>query len=368
VAFTELEIWNLALTRIGQDDIRERDDKGKGARLCRQHYQPVRDALLRRHAWNFATARLKLGLVRNENGEKRNKGFKLPADCIRVVRGFDPVTGLDVDFRVEGREVKTAADTIKIEYIAKVSKEGLFDPLFVEALAWSLASALAMAFAADPKIVEATRNAAQQATLDAIWADLGEGVPRWLADAQDRLVEKALIKIGADKLETIEEGWRAVSLANRALSGVIKLVLRQHSWNFRTLRTKLTSTADKFGGADDWTMQVAAPGGLVRLVEVRDEAGCTIPYVFANGVIRSNHAKVVVEYIGADNDTREPLFDDAVTWKLAADMISFGDGRLRAADCLIAYERALSEARLADAQENPATQHSGPSSWELARL
>lgn len=366
MAFTELDIWNLALTRVGQDTLSDRKEKGKEGDLCRLHYGPVRDALLRRHAWNFATERRSLGLVRTTPGETRNKGFKVPADCLKVVRAFD-TNGLDVDFRLEGREIKTAASTVKIEYIAAVQKEGLFDPLFTEALAWHLAAALAMGLARDPKIVEACAAQAQRSTVEAIRADIGEGQPRWLADAANELVVKALTRIGVDKTDDIFEGWRAVSLANRALAKTIALVMRQHSWNFRTIRAALTVTAAEAAWEDDWPYKATAPSGIVRLVEVRSARGDLLPYVYAAGVIRLREDGGVVEYVGTDNDTREELFDDAVAWKIAADLVSFGDGRLRASDCLVAYERALSEARLADAQEQPV---GDPplSSWMRARL
>lgn len=367
MAFTELDIWNLALTRIGEDALEDRKARSKAGDLCRLQYGPTRDSLLRKHAWNFATERKKLGLVKMETGEKRDRGFKLPAECLRVVRAFNPSTGAEIDFRLEGREVKTDATTIKIEYIAKVSKEGLFDDAFVEALAWTLAANLAMGLSRDPKIAEMCAAQAQRATVEAIRVDLGEGTPRWLADADSPLVERALLKIGVDRLETMEEGWRAVSIANRALPGVIGLVMRQHSWNFRTLRSVLTTTAAEAAWEDDWPYKATAPTGIVRLVEVRNAYGEVLPYVYAAGVIRTRETSPVAEYIGTDNDTREALFDDAVTWKLASEIASMGDGRIRASDCLIAYERALSEARLADAQEQP-MRPVPLSSWEIARL
>jgi hypothetical protein len=536
-AFTELDIWNLALTRIGADAIEDRKEKGKAADLCRLHYAPTRDALLRKHAWNFATERKKLGLVRTASGEKRSKGFKLPADCLKVVRGFDGATDAEIDFRVEGREVKTDAATIKIEYIAKVQKEGLFDDAFVEALAWSLAATLAMGLSRDPKIAELCAAKAQQATAEAIAVDLAEGTPRWLADAKNEVVLQAITRMGRERVQSLEEGWRCVSLANRlydraldavlrahpwnfatkrvslsspytlpadfvmavaAFSGtaevtfrvtrttienpsastftleyvandtgsgdalfrdavvwklcselatmfsdgkptagdclaayasvlaqavqsdllegsprwlshaaspvviaalqkvgrdkitsvqrgwqvvfmanrllpdVVKQVLRQHRWNFRTFREEVETSAAEGDWSDDWPYKAAMPAGWVRLVEVRSANGDALDYVLANGVLRLREEDPVVEYLGAadtaGDGTGDALFLDAVAWKLAAELASrWSEVQPFAGAYLREYERALSEARLADAQENPALPPP-LSSWERARL
>ena len=60
---TVVGLCNLALTRLGHNQISSLSENSKGATLCTLHYPQVRDALLRAHPWNFAIARRRLKVV-----------------------------------------------------------------------------------------------------------------------------------------------------------------------------------------------------------------------------------------------------------------------------------------------------------------
>lgn len=61
---TEVELCNLALSRIGADTITSLTaDSAKEDRLCNQFYAKIRDQLLRSFAWNFALKVTPLQLV-----------------------------------------------------------------------------------------------------------------------------------------------------------------------------------------------------------------------------------------------------------------------------------------------------------------
>jgi hypothetical protein len=61
MAVTDVSIANMALSHVGQhNQIAALSDSTEAARQCNLHFEPVRDALLRSHPWNFAVKRVRL--------------------------------------------------------------------------------------------------------------------------------------------------------------------------------------------------------------------------------------------------------------------------------------------------------------------
>ena len=75
---SELEIYNLALSRIGQDTLSSVDESSKAGRLCRLHYALLRDAVLRAHPWNFAMRRVELAQVTFTPAFEYDYAYALP--------------------------------------------------------------------------------------------------------------------------------------------------------------------------------------------------------------------------------------------------------------------------------------------------
>ena len=59
---SEVQICNLALAKIGDQQITSLTENSKAGRLCNLVYEPLRDATLRAHPWNFAITRETLAL------------------------------------------------------------------------------------------------------------------------------------------------------------------------------------------------------------------------------------------------------------------------------------------------------------------
>jgi len=348
---TELEIWNLALGKLGHDRVSSATEDSKAARLAAQHYEPVRDALLRAHPWNFSVWRT--GLARQQNTSL----FALPTDSVRIVRAWGTTGGTPLDFRVEGAYVRAATTTAVAEYIRRITNVRVFDPLFVEALAWALATSLAAAFSDAATMVDATGKKAQEAFQAARAADHVEGSPLWMTDSASPIVETAIVRAGLGDADSFDEGWKTVTSANRRLQPTIDAVLRAHSWNVASHHADLTSVA----GSGGWDYAATLPAGWVRLVEVTDRAGYAIPYQLERGVVLSNTSLIRVEVVKTTTSAGDPLFVDACAWRLAADL----DVRAMR-QCMQGYENVLGEARLADSQENPAPAYE--SEWLRSRF
>lgn len=150
---SEVDICNAALAAIGERPVASLEETGEAARLLALRYVPVRDAVLRAHPWNFALARALLQPLADAPAFGFARAYGLPTDCLRVVEAGAP----PAPWRVEARRVLTdEGPPLPLLYVRAATETGLYDPLFVEALAARLAADLALRL---------TENAARAATL-----------------------------------------------------------------------------------------------------------------------------------------------------------------------------------------------------------
>jgi hypothetical protein len=136
------EIVNQALDLLEEEPALSIDDDRDVVRWMRRNYVPTRDALLRRHPWNFAIRRALLPALSDAPAFGWDYAYQLPADCLRLF----PLTesgdfeGPSVAYALEERKILTDATApLKIRYVFRAEDASLFDPLFVEVLAQTLA-------------------------------------------------------------------------------------------------------------------------------------------------------------------------------------------------------------------------------------
>lgn len=146
---SEKDICIYALQHIGQfATLRSLDDDSAYAQVARISYPFARDALLERHAWNFATTREQLAPLATAPAGWRF-AYPVPAECLKVlsVVDKDSTTPTGAEWRLEGYQdrvsVLTDLENATITYVKKVVNTDLFSPLFTEALSWQLAAAIA---------------------------------------------------------------------------------------------------------------------------------------------------------------------------------------------------------------------------------
>ena len=150
-AGSEVEICNVALAALGEAPLSSLEETTDVARLARARYDMVRDAVLRAHPWNFAIARALLPALAEAPAFGFATAFALPVDCLRVLEAGTPPAA----WRVEGRRVLTDQGApLPLLYIRRATETGLYDALFVEALAARLGADLAL------RITENTSRAA----------------------------------------------------------------------------------------------------------------------------------------------------------------------------------------------------------------
>ncbi len=183
MALSETRICNLALARLGAKRINALTDATNEAVQCNLHYEPVRDALLRRHAWRFARTRAVLSEDAAAPVHGWENQFSLPADFLRLVR--TPETG-EYPFTIEGQKYLTDDDEAEIVYVRRVTDPTEFDPLFVQVLVLELVQALSMPLSQDKNLRESIRrelvdlnHEARLVNLDEAASDGPDPKPTW---------------------------------------------------------------------------------------------------------------------------------------------------------------------------------------------
>lgn len=142
---SQTSICNLALGHLGIPSIADIEQtESTEARLCRSFYPLSRDSLLREHEWNFAIKRAVLSQLVTGPTYGYDYAYQLPDDCLRVlaVNNTQP-SDPSRRFAIEGETVVTNEETAQAAYLFRQEDTTRFDPIFIEALSYKLASMLA---------------------------------------------------------------------------------------------------------------------------------------------------------------------------------------------------------------------------------
>lgn len=172
MAQTVVQICNTALARIGVSNfIASIDEATQEAAVCKLLYEQCRDRLLREVHWPFARAFKALALVTQASSSPAWKtewqyAYRYPSDCLTIWRVLTtqgrneiPPAAYEIGHDEQGRLLFTDQQNAVIEYTARVEDPAQFDPSFMSALAWLLATEIAMPLSA----MDALRKQAMQA-------------------------------------------------------------------------------------------------------------------------------------------------------------------------------------------------------------
>jgi len=150
---SDVDICNLALARLGERATVVSISPPEGsvqAEHCARFYQVARDALLEMHPWTFATRRVALGLLAAP-ARGWTYTYAVPTGASRLLAVCASSAASDADtqpFEVQGdahgaRLILSDQPGAHVRFIARVTDATKFSSLFVDALAWLLASHLA---------------------------------------------------------------------------------------------------------------------------------------------------------------------------------------------------------------------------------
>lgn len=182
MAASEVDIWNIALARLGQSPLNAPDQDGKAAALCRRLYPASRDAVLRAYPWNCAVRRALLGASTIKPAFGFARYFDLPEGpddeqpkCLRVLN-IDGDIERKIVWKVEGRRLATdEAGPLPIIYIGRLADPTAFDPLVDDAIAMRMALGLCVPLTSNASLLEGLRGEYREILIEARRVDAQEG-------------------------------------------------------------------------------------------------------------------------------------------------------------------------------------------------
>jgi len=137
MAFTEIEVANIALTKIGSERISSLNEATNTARTVNTCFHFVRKQVLSHGVWNFAMKNSTLSKLPTSSNPEFASEFQLPSSCLKVVK----LNGQsNIPFRVEGDRLFCDLDEVSVKYIDDIENAGLFAIEFIEAFTHKLAA------------------------------------------------------------------------------------------------------------------------------------------------------------------------------------------------------------------------------------
>ena len=142
-----VEIYNLALTKIGASRITDPGDESKGAQSLSAVYDITRKSELALHPWTFAATRVKLPALATAPAYGWARAYQLPTGFLRMVEVGEYYVLYQHDiklFEIEGQTILCdEGSPLNIRYIVDIDNPGRFSAPFVEAFACKLAAVVA---------------------------------------------------------------------------------------------------------------------------------------------------------------------------------------------------------------------------------
>ena len=192
MAVSVVSICNAALRLVNVATINDENESSEQARACNALFDTARDAILRAFVWNFARAFATLGPLASLTHPDWSYIYALPANCLYAVRVFpseketlrpDPRLlypgpadeRFEMAFMEGSQVVMTNVEKAMMEYVYRVTDPTVFDPCFVEALEYKLASLLAVPMTGNSQVAQYYASMANAAIVHASTLSAQEG-------------------------------------------------------------------------------------------------------------------------------------------------------------------------------------------------
>lgn len=174
-----------------------------------------------------------------------------------------------------------------------------------------------------------------------------------MAISEVAICNSALIKLGADRISNLNDDSKEARICKEQYPKMRDELLSQHFWNFAVGRMELAKLVDK--PAYGYQNYFVLPAEVLRVIEVNGPSSeFAIEYFDNKRVIATNEATVKIKAIFQVTNTTlfSKMFDDALSWRLAAEMVYSLSQNTSLQENIQAYsQRALADARSFDAQE-----------------
>ena len=167
--------------------------------------------------------------------------------------------------------------------------------------------------------------------------------------SETSIVNSALIKIGAERINSITETGNVAIIAKERYPFIRDIVLQEHPWNCAIKRVSLglLTTAPSFEFDNAFQLPLDRLK-VLNIEEVRDE------YRIEGELLLTNAAAVKIKYIfrQTNTSTYSPMLAETISTRLASDMAySVTQSRTLARDLFLQYKDLVKQARSVDSQE-----------------
>lgn len=195
MAVSNVSICNMALARIeAKAQIQSLTQAGREAKFCNTFFEHCRDMLLQRMQPSWAMKRAALSDLGSPPDEWSYR-YAYPSDCLLAVEIVNLADrNKRIKFEIADNDgassvILTDEDDAVLWYVRTITNPSVFDPLFIDALAWSLAAEIAMPLTADGDRKKLAEQKMVAAIMSAAASSGNEGrieatdvLPSWLTD------------------------------------------------------------------------------------------------------------------------------------------------------------------------------------------
>lgn len=147
---SKIDICNMALSNLGSPPIQSFDGPQPAQRACKLRYDEARLEALSGNLWNFATMYREGTRIDIAAKPPHRFVYAYPPDALRIFEIYRPKGAPPVPFEVTdrpdapGKIIHTAIEKPVFIYTRDKSDPTTFDFDFIQAMAWLLASKIAM--------------------------------------------------------------------------------------------------------------------------------------------------------------------------------------------------------------------------------
>jgi len=175
---SQLDIYNNALITMGEKELSSLAEDVYQADVLDAIWDMCRQALLRRHVWNFAKRRAELTINVGTPVSEFDYSHALPDSFLRAVAVSNSESmRIGIPYKIEDDDVLSNSDTLYMTYVIDVTDTTAFDALFADALAKRLAVDTALRITGSATKKEICKDEYRQALLAARSVDALEDYP-----------------------------------------------------------------------------------------------------------------------------------------------------------------------------------------------
>lgn len=172
----------------------------KEERLFARWFDHCRRAALRKHTWNFATARTTLAASATDPAFGYENAFDLPSDYVRVIGIGESQSTTNYTIE-DGQLLCDESGPIDFVYVYDHTAIALWDPLFVDVLILELAKKLGRKLGLGGSDIEQIKDEFQEMQLEAYGVDGQERPPTKVTRSKLRTARRGIRSRRTDIIE-----------------------------------------------------------------------------------------------------------------------------------------------------------------------